>query len=64
MNLRAATTFSFNDFVSNGGIIIAGGVVMWTGQNWPDLVLGIAVAGIAIKGGIEILQDARRDAGS
>ena len=64
VNLRAATTFSFNDFVSNGGIIIAGGVVMWTGQNWPDLVLGIAVAGIAIKGGIEILQDARRDAGS
>ena len=62
VNLRAATTFSFNDFVSNGGIIIAGGIVMWTGQNWPDLVLGVAVAGIAIKGGIEILKDARSDA--
>lgn len=62
VNLRAATTFSFNDFISNGGIVIAGGIVMWTGQNWPDLVLGVAVAGIAIKGGIEILKDARSDA--
>lgn len=62
VNLRAATTFSFNDFISNGGIVIAGGIVMWTGQNWPDLVLGVAVAGIAIKGGIEILKDARSEA--
>jgi cobalt-zinc-cadmium efflux system protein len=61
VNLRAATTFSFNDFVSNGGIVVAGGVVMWTGQNWPDLVLGVAVAGIAIKGSIDILRDARLD---
>lgn len=34
---------------------------MWTGQNWPDLVLGVAVAGIAIKGSIDILRDARLD---
>lgn len=62
VNLRAATTFSFNDFVSNGGIVIAGFVVMWTGSNWPDLVLGIAVAAIAVKGGIEILRDAHAEA--
>lgn len=62
VNLRAATTFSFNDFISNGGIILAGAVVMWTGQNWPDLLVGIAVAGIAFYGGIEILRDARAEA--
>lgn len=62
VNLRAATTFSLNDFISNGGVIVAGGIVMWTGQNWPDLVLGFAVAAIAIKGGIEILNDARAEA--
>ena len=28
VNMRAATTFSFNDFISNGGIIIAGIVVL------------------------------------
>lgn len=61
VNLRAATTFSLNDFVSNGGIIIAGLIVLWTGAHWPDLVVGIAVSGIAIYGGIDILRDAQRD---
>ena len=61
VNLRAATTFSFNDFVSNGGIVLAGIAVMLTGANWPDLIVGIAVACIAIYGGIEILRDAHKD---
>jgi len=59
VNLRAATTFSFNDFISNGGIIIAGILVIWLGSNWPDLIVGFATALIATKGGIEILRDAR-----
>jgi cation diffusion facilitator family transporter len=62
VNLRAATTFSFNDFISNGGILIAGGLVMWLGTNWPDLLVGLATALIAIKGGVEILRDARAEA--
>ena len=61
VNLRAATTFSFNDFVSNGGIILAGIVVLVTGSNWPDLVVGVAVAAIAIYGGVDILRDAHQD---
>ncbi|HAF80024.1 MAG TPA: RND transporter [Brevundimonas sp.] len=59
VNLRAAETFSFNDFASNGGIIVAGGLVLWLGQSWPDLVVGVLVAGVAAKGGLEILEDAR-----
>lgn len=61
VNLRAATTFSFNDFISNGGIIVAGVLVIWFGSNWPDLLVGLATAVIAIKGGIEILRDARSE---
>lgn len=62
VNMRAAETFSFNDFASNGGILVAGGLVMWLDQAWPDLVVGVIVAFIAIKGGLEILKDARADA--
>jgi cobalt-zinc-cadmium efflux system protein len=61
VNLRAATTFSFNDFMSNGGILVAGALVMWTGQNWPDLVVAVAVAGLAAYGGFDILKDAKRE---
>lgn len=62
VNLRAATTFSFNDFISNGGILIGGGLVLWFGQNWPDLVVAVGIAIIACKGGIDILRDAHNEA--
>lgn len=58
VNMKAAETFSFNDFASNGGILVAGGMVLWLDQAWPDLVVGVLVAAIAIKGGVEILRDA------
>lgn len=58
VNMRAAETFSFNDFASNGGILVAGGLVMVLNQAWPDLVVGLIVAAIAVKGGIDILRDA------
>ncbi len=61
VNIRAASTFSLNDFVSNAGIIVAGALVLWLGSNWPDLVVGAAVAGIAAWGGFDILRDARQE---
>lgn len=57
VNMRAAETFSLNDFASNGGILVAGGLVMWLDQAWPDLAVGVLVALIAAKGGVEILRD-------
>ena len=67
VNMKAAETFSLNDFASNGGILIAGGLVMWLDQSWPDLLVGVLVAALAAKGGLDILGDARevqRDANS
>ena len=61
VNLRAATTFSFNDFISNGGVIVAGVLVLWLGTSWPDLLAGALIAAVAFKGGIEILQSVRED---
>ena len=61
VNMKAAETFSFNDFASNGGILIAGGLVLWLDQSWPDLVVGLIVAGIAVKGGVDILRDSRAE---
>lgn len=61
VNMRAAQTFSFNDFVANAGIVVAGALVLWTGRAWPDLVVGVAVAAIAVKGGVDILRDVRRE---
>ena len=61
VNMKAAETFSFNDFISNGGVIVAGGLVLWLGTSWPDLVAGALIAAVALKGGIEILRSVRED---
>ena len=58
VNVRAANTFSLNDFVANLGILVAGALVAWLGSNWSDLVVGVAVAAVAAWGGIGILRDA------
>lgn len=63
VNLRAAWTFSVNDFLSNFGVIVAGVLVWWLGRTWPDLVVGAAVAVMAGYGGIEILKDAKESRG-
>ena len=63
VNLRAAWTFSVNDFLANFGIILAGALVWWLGRTWPDLVIGAGVSLMAGYGGIEILRDARRSNG-
>ena len=61
VNMKAAETFSFNDFISNGGVVVAGVLVLWLGSSWPDLAAGALIAGVAFKGGIEILQSVHED---
>lgn len=60
VNLRAAWIFSVNDLLSNLGVLLAGVLVLALGQSWPDLVVGLVIALVVGKGGVEILLDARR----
>ena len=63
VNMQAAETFSFNDFISNGGVLVAGGLVLWIGSPWPDLVAGALIAVVASVGGIRILRSVRAENG-
>jgi cobalt-zinc-cadmium efflux system protein len=64
VNTRAAQTFSANDFIANAGIVVAGALVSWTGSYWPDIAVGFCVGLLALKGGLEILRDAKTSARS
>lgn len=64
VNMKAAETFSANDFVANAGIVVAGLLVTWTGSFWPDVAVGVVVALVAGKGGFEILKDAAAESKS
>lgn len=58
--LRATWAFSINDFVSNLGAVLSGVLVLWLGNAWPDLLVGLAVALVVGKGAVGILLDVRR----
>ena len=59
VHMRASWIFSRIDVIANLGVILAGGLVAWTGSRLPDLAIGLLVALIVIRGGVLILQDAR-----
>lgn len=61
IHMRASWVFSKNDVIASLGILLAGVLVLSTGSHLPDLLIGMAIAGIVIHGGIHILRDAARE---
>ena len=59
VHMRASWIFSKNDVIANLGVILAGGLVAWTGSRLPDLLIGLFVVVIVIRGGLLILKDAK-----
>lgn len=58
VHLEASWIFTTNDMLANLGIVLSGIAVMVFESPLPDLVIGIAVVGIVIHGGWEILKKA------
>src|SRR5690554_7711943 len=48
-HMKASYIFSANDVIINLGIIVAGALVVWTGSNYPDLVIGTLVGFIVLR---------------
>lgn len=62
IHMQASWIFSANDVLANTGVIIAGAFVYFTGSNIPDLVIGIVIAIIVLRGGFSILKLAKAKA--
>ncbi|WP_146739699.1 cation transporter, partial [Hyphomonas pacifica] len=60
-NVRAVWLFSRNDAIGNVAVLIAAGLVAFTGAPWPDLIVALIVAGIFLHSAWGILIQARRD---
>ena len=61
VHMRASWIFSKNDVIANIGIILSGIIVYWSGQSLPDLIIGLVISLIVIRGGVEILRDAKQE---
>lgn len=64
VNLRASWIFSTNDVIANSGVIASGVLVWLTASRWPDLVIGLIIAVVVIRGGVKIIQEARQSLAS
>ena len=60
VHLRATWIFTRADVVANIGVILAGVLVWWLANPYPDLIIGALIGLYVIKEAFEILGDARR----
>lgn len=64
VHLRATWVCTRADVVANFGVILAGALVLVLNQPHPDFVIGTLIGLYVIKEAIEILRDARSEAGA
>jgi Co/Zn/Cd efflux system component len=58
INMRSAWVCSRNDVIGNAGVLIAAGAVALTGSPWPDIVVGLLVAGVFVRSALHVIGDA------
>lgn len=61
VHMRASWIFSANDVIANLGVIISGAFVWWLDSRWPDIVIGIVIAVVILRGARLIMQDAKNE---
>lgn len=59
VHMRASYIFSTNDVIANLGVMISGAIVMYLGSRLPDLVIGTLISVVVLRGGIQILREAK-----
>jgi Co/Zn/Cd efflux system component len=55
-NMRSAWICTRNDVLGNIAVLFAAAGVFGTGTGWPDLVVAIIMAGLAIQGSAIVLR--------
>lgn len=57
INVRAAFQHMAADAAVSAAVVVAGFVILWTGQQWVDPVMSLAVAGIILWGSIGLMRE-------
>ena len=62
-NMRSVWLCSRNDAIANVAVIVAASGVWATGTAWPDLLVGVLIAGLALTSAFQIVRQARQELG-
>ncbi len=60
-NMRSVWLCSRNDAIGNIAVMIAAAGVFGTGSGWPDLIVALIMAGLAISAGYSVVRQARQE---
>eukprot|EP00051_Salpingoeca_urceolata_P013077 m.163440 g.163440 ORF g.163440 m.163440 type:complete len:253 (+) comp17690_c0_seq8:552-1310(+) len=59
VHMKASYIFSQNDVIANTATVLSGIIIMYTEQEWLDLVVGGCIALVVLCGAIRILRQAK-----
>ena len=60
-NVRAVWLYSRNDAIGNIGVLCAAGLVALLGQRWPDVAVGVVIAGLFLHSAYSIIRQSRAE---
>ncbi|MEN9355038.1 MAG: putative zinc transport protein [Fibrobacterota bacterium] len=60
-NRRSVWLCSRNDAIGNLAILIAAGLVAWTGRPWPDVLVAFLMSVLALSAGTAIMRQSSRE---
>jgi Co/Zn/Cd efflux system component len=60
-NMRAVWLCTRNDAIGNVAVLVAAALVVLTGQAWPDLVVAVGMAALALTGGVSVMRQAQAE---
>jgi cation diffusion facilitator family transporter len=61
VHMRASWIFSTNDVIANLGVIVGGLLVWKLGVRWPDIIIGMIISMVILRGAWLIVKDARSE---
>jgi cation diffusion facilitator family transporter len=56
LNMRSTWVCSRNDVIANGGVLLAAAGVTITGTAWPDILIGLLIAGLFLSSAYGVIR--------
>ncbi|PIK14858.1 cation diffusion facilitator family transporter [Halobacteriovorax sp. JY17] len=60
INMKSTWICSRNDIIANVGILLAAGLVYLLESKWPDIIIGMIIAGVFLRSAFAILGESLR----
>jgi cation diffusion facilitator family transporter len=64
INMRSVWLCSRNDVMANVGVLLAAAGVAVTDAAWPDILIGLLIAGLFATSAVDVIRSARRELAS